>query len=129
MRREEFTNKIKLARWDFAQGKCEGTCKLKIQGRPEYDHDIPWAISRDSSFENCRCLCKKCHRTKTSDDDMPTIAKVNRIEKKTKGVISPKQPMKSRPSHKVPVSAGRSDAAHRSAMLAKGKPIVPRRGI
>ena len=90
MKRIEFSPKIKLARWDFSKGHCE-TCLCKIIGGAEYDHDIPWEISRDSSFENCRCLCKKCHRLKTSEKDAGDIAKVKRIERKAKGATRPKR--------------------------------------
>lgn len=95
MQRIEFTPKIKLARWDFAKGRCE-TCHCKIMGGADYDHDIPWEISRDSSFENCRCLCKKCHRLKTSEKDAGDIAKVKRVEAKHIGAVRAKKKIQSR---------------------------------
>lgn len=89
MKREEFTPKIKLARWEYTMGCCE-ICHCPIHGGAHYDHDIPWEISRDSSYENCRCLCPKCHRLKTKTQDAPDIAKVKRIERKAKGVTRSK---------------------------------------
>lgn len=89
MNREEFTAKIKLARWEEAHGTCE-ICYVKIIGGAEYDHNIPWEISRDSSFDNCRCLCPKCHRLKTKFHDIPAISKVKRIERKAKGITRSK---------------------------------------
>jgi 5-methylcytosine-specific restriction endonuclease McrA len=103
MIRIEFTPKIKLARWDFANGHCE-ICHCKIIGGAEYDHDIPFEISQDSSFENCRCLCSKCHRIKTSKDDIPVIAKVKRIERKAKGITRPRQTIRQRNTFKKYVS-------------------------
>lgn len=95
MNRIEFTPKIKLARWDFAKGHCE-YCMCKIIGGAEYHHEIPWEISRDSSYENCRCICTKCHRIVTSEKDAGDIAEVKRIERKAKGVTRPKQKIQSR---------------------------------
>jgi 5-methylcytosine-specific restriction protein A len=100
VKREEFTSSIKLARWEHCKGICE-ICKLKILGGADYDHDIPWYLTRDSTFENCRCVCKPCHRRKTSLDDLPTIAKTKRIERKAKGVtITQRRKLQSRNTFK-----------------------------
>ena len=32
--------------------------------------------------ENCRVLCSKCHRIKTSGEDVPRIAKTKRTKRK-----------------------------------------------
>ena len=84
--RIEFGAKVKLAAWERAGGCCED-CGVKIvagQG-PEYDHEIEAALGGEASIENCRCLCTRCHRSKTSAR-APVIAKAARLEKKAANI-------------------------------------------
>lgn len=85
MTRAEFTKATKLARFDHAKGHCE-TCGQRIVGVAEYDHAVPCAVGGDNSFENCRVMCKRCHRLKTSTIDVPQISKSVRIYEKRAGV-------------------------------------------
>jgi len=63
----------------------------------EYDHFILDHNSKDNSLANCRAVCPKCHRWKTSHIDVPTAAKTKRQE--TMGAKPrPKQKIASRPS-------------------------------
>lgn len=78
MARQEFTAKTKGLAFQRAGGCCE-QCGIKLQaGRIEYDHRIPCALGGDNSLDNCVVLCYACHRSKTSCDDIPRIAKANR---------------------------------------------------
>lgn len=87
--RQEFTRKQRLEIWTRAAGKCEG-CGAKLKtGSGEYDHIIPFEISRDSSAANGQLLCGICHGTKTAKSDAPTIAKVKRIHAKHHGIWPP----------------------------------------
>jgi 5-methylcytosine-specific restriction enzyme A len=95
MKRHEFTAKIKLAAWDRCKGHCE-TCHAKIIGGAEYDHVIPCGLGGEATLENVECLCSKCHRIKTSTQDIPNIAKAKRRERKAKGAWKPKVLIKSR---------------------------------
>jgi len=62
----------------------------------EYDHFILDHNSKDNSLANCRAVCPKCHRWKTSHIDVPTAAKTKRQE--TMGAKPrPKQSIPSRP--------------------------------
>lgn len=79
--RREFTAKIKLAAWERSGGHCED-CLARIIGRPEYDHRIPDALGGEPVLENCQVLCSKCHRLKTSGEDVPRIAETKRIKRK-----------------------------------------------
>lgn len=84
--RQEFTRKQRLEIWTRANGHCEGCgAKLKV-GEGEYDHVIPFEVSRDTSVSNGQLLCAPCHRGKTSKSDAPTIAKVKRIHAKHNGI-------------------------------------------
>lgn len=85
MTRSEFSKKTKLERFEHAQGHCE-TCGCKIVGSAEYDHQIPDNLGGENSFENCRCLCKKCHGLKTQTEDRPRIDKARRVIEKRAGV-------------------------------------------
>jgi len=84
--RAEFSKATKLEAWLRAHGCCEG-CGVEFGGRrPEYDHDKPAELGGDNSLENCKCLCPKCHRAKTSFEDMPVIWKSNRVREKGAGL-------------------------------------------
>lgn len=82
--RQNFTKSTKLARFEHAKGCCED-CGQRIVGVAEYDHAIADYIGGTSTFENCRCLCKKCHDRKTAVD-RPKIDKTRRIAEKRAGV-------------------------------------------
>lgn len=79
--RREFPAKVKLAAWDAAGGHCQ-ECLARIIGRPEYDHVLPDALGGEPTLDNCRVLCSKCHRLKTSGEDVPRIAKTKRTKRK-----------------------------------------------
>jgi 5-methylcytosine-specific restriction endonuclease McrA len=83
--RREFSAKVKEAAFDRAQGRCE-TCLAEFAGRvPEYDHILPDWLGGEPTLENCRCMCAKCHRAKTSGEDVPRIAKTKRTKRKAIG--------------------------------------------
>ena len=94
--RQEFSTKTKLAAFERAKGMCE-VCGQKIIGRAEYDHALPDFFGGEPTLENCRCLCSKCHRLKTSTADVPRIAKTKRTKAKTVGANRPKRKIPSRP--------------------------------
>jgi 5-methylcytosine-specific restriction endonuclease McrA len=120
MRRKEFTGKIRAAAFLRCGGKCEN-CKAQLKlGEGEYDHIIPYALSEDSSIENCQVLCVPCHRgvgAKTAQDQK-TISKAKRNNQKHLGITRPKQTIKSAPFAK-------SKKPDRGAPN-KGMPPLPR---
>lgn len=91
MSRQEFTKKTKAARFLHCKGICE-SCGLKILCTPEYDHDMPAALGGDNSFENCRCLCSKCHSAKSFSrdpmrlDSNRSIDRAERLAEKSAGL-------------------------------------------
>lgn len=88
--RQEFSAKVKVAAFDRANGRCE-RCTAKIGvGNVEYDHAIPCALGGEPTEANCVVLCKTCHRSKTSKDDVPRIAKAKRQKRKQAGVRKPR---------------------------------------
>jgi 5-methylcytosine-specific restriction enzyme A len=81
-----FSRKTKREAYTRADGRCE-TCGGALgHGGINYDHRINWALSRNSSLENCRVLCAACHLKKTAGYDIPVIAKVTRIADKRIGI-------------------------------------------
>lgn len=82
--RREFSAKVKLEAWERCGGTCE-ICLTRIVGRPEYDHILPDALGGEPVLANVQVLCAKCHRIKTSGEDVPRIAKAKRTQRKAIG--------------------------------------------
>ena len=96
MRASEFTPKIKLQALEKCGGFC-AICLAKIIGRPEFDHILPLALGGASDIANAQVLCSKCHRLKTSGQDVPRIAKTKRTKRKAINAWSkPKRKIQSR---------------------------------
>lgn len=91
MARQEFSAKTRLEAFRRCGGMCEGKdCGIRLRpARWECDHIIPWEFSRDSTIENAQCLCAPCHAEKTSKQDIPAIAKSNRIQRREAGIRKP----------------------------------------
>jgi 5-methylcytosine-specific restriction endonuclease McrA len=89
--RTEFSKATKREAWlrchdDNFVPRCE-VCDEPFWGRrPEYDHMVAAELGGDNSVENCQVLCPKCHRAKTSFQDIPRIAKSNRVRDKHAGI-------------------------------------------
>lgn len=81
--RDEFPRHIKEEAWKRCRGHCEHpACRQKIMSGANYDHITPAAIGGKATLENCQVFCGRCHRIKTSERDVPMIAKAKRIESK-----------------------------------------------
>lgn len=76
--RRTFSTAVKRMAFDRCGGRCICTAKLG-PGNVEYHHINEWAISGDSSVDNCRPLCRTCHRAITSNTSIPIVAKVKRM--------------------------------------------------
>lgn len=85
--RKEFPAKIKMAAWLRSGGKCENTsCGRKLfTGDINYDHDDPDGLTGEPTLENCKVLCRGCHKIKTKSD-VARIAKAKRIERRHLGI-------------------------------------------
>lgn len=91
--RREFPTKVKLAAFERCNGHCEGTrpdgtrCPVKLYvGKFDFDHDIPNELGGEPTLDNCRVLCKDCHKAKTGQRDIPAIAKSKRVRAKHLGI-------------------------------------------
>lgn len=83
-------------------------CATSLSLGVEYDHLILDANSKDNSLENCRAVCPRCHRWKTSHIDVPTAAQTKRqqfmgLKTKPKQKI-PAPPKASKVSTKTPLA-------------------------
>jgi 5-methylcytosine-specific restriction protein A len=68
--RREFSRAVRREVLARANGKCEGPecgAFLKIH-EGEYDHILPNELGGEPTVENCRLLCRVCHRIKTKAD-------------------------------------------------------------
>lgn len=88
-----FSRPVKRAAYARSHGRCENpSCGIALPagwGGIRYDHIVNWAISRDSSLENCQVLCADCHLWKTAQHDTPVAAKCQRIEDERIGIKRP----------------------------------------
>lgn len=77
--RRTFSNEVKRLAWKRCNRQCE-SCTRQVTGAGdiEFDHIVPWEISRDSSLGNCQVLCTDCHAAKTAARDVPAMAAADR---------------------------------------------------
>ena len=88
--RREFSAKVKAQAALRANGHCE-VCTAKLfTGNVEYDHVIPCELGGEPTLENCSCVCRACHKSKTSKHDIPRIAKAKRNYRKSHGIRKPR---------------------------------------
>lgn len=98
-KRREFTKAVKVAAYERSQGHCEAcTARLEV-GRFQYDHVLAAALGGPPTLDNCKVLCTNCHGGKTGLEDIPIIAKSNRVRNKHIGAATRKQ-------RKIPGSKG-----------------------
>jgi 5-methylcytosine-specific restriction enzyme A len=90
--RREFPKPVKREAAARSQGRCEAVwdgvrCDTKLpSGGFHYDHDLPDWMGGEPTLENCRVLCLKCHRQKTTWQDQPAIARAKRIQDREIGI-------------------------------------------
>lgn len=110
MARQEFSQGTKVAAFKRANGRCEGEVNgercgaFLTPGKYHYDHDNPDGLTGEPTLENCKVLCLGCHRKKTSEIDIPRIAKAKRREAKHIGAKAPSRRPLTDPRWKKKVS-------------------------
>lgn len=82
--RHEFPAKVKLEALARSKGLCEGAgCGAKLTvAKYHFDHITPDALRGKPTLDNCAVLCWSCHKIKTAKQDIPQIAKADRIRVK-----------------------------------------------
>lgn len=85
-RRKEFSKKTKLQAWERCGGKCDECTATLYPGKWHLDHIKPDAFGGEPVLDNAACLCLSCHNRKTGTEDIPKIAKSNRVRSKHLGL-------------------------------------------
>ena len=121
-----FSAKTKRLAWKRCRSLCEKCTTNLSTGNIIYDHVIPWEISHDSSLKNCQVICKTCDSPKTYQQDIPTIAKVHRIEDRANGIKRSGKPLPcgrdsdwTKPIHGPPVRRIKGRGAKHRMLMAK----------
>jgi 5-methylcytosine-specific restriction endonuclease McrA len=81
-----------------ANGSCEDCGGQLKPGKFQFDHIKPHGLGGESTLENCRVRCVRCHFIKTMDDDLPPMRKADKQAKVKK---------------QLPVAVGVSEVARR----------------
>jgi hypothetical protein len=103
--RREFPSPVKRAAWERCKDaagvpRCEGCSAPLRPGHYRFDHDKPDAFDGEPTLENCKVKCDCCDFEKTYKQDLPAIAKSNRV---TNSFIGAKR------AHLRPMPFGRTD--------------------
>ena len=99
-----FSKEVKRAALERAGKRCEAIgalyglpdemrCNADLSYGVQFDHYILWANSRDSTLDNCRAVCPRCHGFKTARHDTPKAAKTVRQRDKNDGVSETRNPL------------------------------------
>jgi hypothetical protein len=99
-RRREFSTQTKRDAFDRSGGFCEchlipwlkrpDGCGVKlVTGAIFYEHIKTTFHSSDKSLDNCAVLSRTCWREKTSEHDLPSIAKTKRLLDSEHGIKKP----------------------------------------
>ena len=86
MPRTEFSNKVKTHAAIRANGHCEICTRKLLTGDFHFDHEIPDGLGGKADVSNCRVLCRSCHKNKTTQADVPRIAKAKRNYRASHGI-------------------------------------------
>lgn len=83
--------------------QCEN-CGIELKaGNIEYEHLVPDGLGGEPTLENCGVWCRSsCSRKKTSEEDIPRMAKADRVLKKNFGLRPSRQKIQSRGFEKRP---------------------------
>jgi 5-methylcytosine-specific restriction enzyme A len=87
--RQEFSAKVRRAAFERSGGRCE-SCGSLLGAKVEYDHQTPDFMGGKPDLDNCRAICRGCHKEKTKND-IKQIAKVKRLVAKRAGVKKPRK--------------------------------------
>jgi hypothetical protein len=89
-RRQFFSTSFRLTLFLKRKGTC-ASCYQKIDAGKAWDidHILPLALGGTNEPENLQILCKPCHQSKTSQSDIPRIAKTKRVKAYHLGARSP----------------------------------------
>ena len=92
--RRQLSTRARLDLFLAHKGRC-ASCTLPIPpGKGwDIDHIIPLALGGSDTTDNMQILCRPCHGAKTTKQDVPIIAKIERIRARHTGAHRTKRPM------------------------------------
>ena len=87
MTRRRFAETKLEARLAEYDGRCD-ECGIKTGGAAglEWDHITPLGLGGADEIENLRPLCRGCHRTVKTPDDIKKIRKARRLARRAAGI-------------------------------------------
>ena len=90
VRRPTFSTSFRLSFFLKRKGTC-AACTQKIEAGKSWDidHILPLAMGGTNAPENLQILCRSCHRSKTTQSDIPRIAKTKRLKARHLGAHAP----------------------------------------
>ena len=90
VRRPTFSTSFRLSLFLKRKGIC-AACTQKIDAGKAWDidHTLPLALGGTNEPNNLQILCRPCHRAKTSQSDVPRIAKTKRLKSRHLGARAP----------------------------------------
>ena len=92
--RQRISNRKRLELFEAAKGICH-ICEIKIRVGEAWDldHVVPLGLGGLDDEINMRPAHEKCHARKTSRQDVPDIAKSERVHAKHTGAWRSRRPM------------------------------------
>ncbi|MBW8618654.1 MAG: HNH endonuclease [Hyphomicrobiales bacterium] len=90
VRRPTFSTSFRLNLFLIRKGLC-AVCSQKIDAGKAWDidHIVPLALGGTNAADNLQILCRPCHRSKTTQSDVPRIAKTKRLKARHLGAHAP----------------------------------------
>ena len=90
VRRPTFSTSFRLSLFLKRKGTC-AACTQKIDAGKvwDIDHILPLALGGTNAPDNLQILCRPCHRSKTTQSDIPRIAKTKRLKAQHLGARAP----------------------------------------
>jgi 5-methylcytosine-specific restriction protein A len=90
VRRPTFSTSFRLNLFLMRKGLC-AACIQKIHSGKAWDidHIVPLALGGTNAADNLQILCRPCHRSKTTQSDIPRIAKTKRLKAHHLGARAP----------------------------------------
>ena len=73
------TKRALLRRQEY---RCSGCAKVLVAGQTDFDHRVPWSLSKNSKPENLHALCAGCHAFKTRKFDAQRIPRAKALASK-----------------------------------------------
>ena len=90
VRRPTFSTWFRLSLFLKRKGICSDcTRKIEAGNAWDIDHILPLAMGGTNATENLQILCRPCHRSKTTQSDIPRIAKTKRLKARHLGARAP----------------------------------------